>query len=403
MNGVLTKTEILERLALPLGSDPLFISPLLDEEQINDSTINLRLGQHFLLQMPSRLSVVDVFELANQETSTSPIDDGYAKVRVPYGSYFTLHAGQMVRIGSLEYLGMPKDLQGDVTLRHSVASVPIHASVATIQPGYRGIVVLSLHNNGLRPIQLYPGMPLAQLELRQLTRRVDSPKISRYSMSVVPEPIKIHKDKDIQFLGPSVNPLIIGIVSTIAAGRTRAVEHLQGDHGFLVFSLSAHLKDRAFQQGIRPGRAELQDLGNKLRGLYGKAYLAEQLRASRQWLENRHPFIVVDSFKHCDEVKEFQKQDRFYLLGIDAPVEMRRLRAEGRRRPGSEIGPDFYDVDRVDRGIGENIPSHHLEVDEVMRMAFRVIRNDGTLADLHEQLDDFVGEIKSLQARPRSR
>ena len=395
--GVLTETDIRECMTRSLEADPLFISPLLEEESIGDTTVDLRLGQYFLLQKPSRLSVLDPYELANHTHAENFINDGYATVRVPYGSYFTLHAGQTVRIGSLEYIGLPRDLQGDVTLRHSVSSIPIMASVAKIQPGYRGIVVLTLENHGLRPVLLYPGMRIAQLELRWLARQVESPRTSRYFSSVVPESIRLHQDEEIRFLGPFVDPLIIGIVSNVGAGRTEVVDYLTGKYGFIFFTLTSHLKDIARQQGITPDRVHLQELGTKLRELNGNAYLAEQLRKSRRWIENKHPFVVVDSFKHYAEVEEFGKQDRFYLVGISAPVVVRRERVEDRHTHGARDPEQFDLIDRIDRGIIEDVSSHHQQVEKVMVRADEVIHNDGSIQELYKKLDELVKRAKAFE------
>lgn len=391
--GVLTQVEIHEYMSRSLYEDPLFISPLLDGDQIGDTMIDLRLGQHFLIQRPSRLSVLDVFALATQTHIGDPVDEGYTAVRVPFGGFFSLHAGQTVRIGTLEYIGMPCDLQGDVTLRHSVSSIPIMASLAKIQPGYRGIVVFSLENHGLKAIKLYPGMRIAQLELKRLARKVSSPQTSRYFTSIVPEPIRIHKDEDIQYLGPSTDPIIIGIVSTIAAGRTRVVNYLKRQYGFFDYSLANYLKDIAHQQGILVQRVQLQELGNKLRREYGGGFLAKQLRLSRSWIETKHPLVIVDSFKHHKEVEEFWKQDRFYLIGIDAPKEIRKERLADRGSPRDYGADNFDEIDKIDRGLDGDSAEYHLEVDRVLDKAHDTIINDKSITELHIKIDDIVDKI----------
>jgi len=391
--GILTESDISRYMARSLAEDPLFISPILESDQIGSTMIDLRLGQHFLLQKPSQLSVVDVFELATNPYVGESIDEGYDSVRVPYGNFFTLHTGQVVRIGTLEYVGMPAYLQGEVSLRHSMASIPVMASVATIQPGYRGIIVLGLENHGLRPVKLYPGMRIAHMELRHLSTKVLKPKSSRYYSSVVPEPIRIHKDDEIRYLGPSNDPIIFGIVSTIAAGRTRAVNYLRRQYGFMYFSLADHLKDIAHQQGIIPNRAQLQELGNKVRKMYGPSFLAERLRLSRSWIETNHPFIIVDSFKNRAEVREFRKQGRFNLISIDAPEEKREQTLRDRTSPRDYGAEDFEEIDELDRGSFEDTLPYHLEVDKVIKIANEPIINDGSIDDLHIAIDKIVEKL----------
>src|SRR5688572_1337018 len=136
--GVLTKAEAVECMERSFEQDPLFISPF-SETQLQtedsatdfteDSAIDLRVGQYFLIQKPSQLAVLDVVELARNPLGKSMISEGYTTYRVPHGGHFTLHAGQTVRVATLEYLGMPADLHGYVTLRHSLAAVPLMADI----------------------------------------------------------------------------------------------------------------------------------------------------------------------------------------------------------------------------------------------------------------------------------
>jgi dCTP deaminase len=396
MFGVLTANEIWKCLQRPLDEDPLFISPLLDAEiQIGSSTVDLRLGQYYLIQKPSKLSILDVFELDRNPLGNSIIAEGYTTVRVPYGSSFTLHAGQTVRAGTLEYIGMPLDLHGDVTLKHSVAGIPIMADIAKIQPGFRGVVVLSLENRSMQPVSLYPGMRIAQLELRCLSQKLKSLKTSRYFSSIMPKPIRIHEDEEIRYLGPYIDPLIIGIVSEISSGRSTAINYITKKYGFIVFTLSTRLKEIAREEGLTSERSKLQELGNKLRERNGPAYLAEQLRSSRNWIENKHSLVIVDAFKHPAEVEEFQKQRRFYLVGIDAPEERRREWERMRQETGDRRDQIPFDqVDQRDRGLGNEVKLYDLHVSDVLKHANETIHNDGTKEEFYQKLDEMLKRAK---------
>ena len=62
-NAIPSKKEIFEYLHpnLPIERR-LFISPLLDDDQIGDTAIDLRLGHRFLVPKPSKLAMLDVME-----------------------------------------------------------------------------------------------------------------------------------------------------------------------------------------------------------------------------------------------------------------------------------------------------------------------------------------------------
>jgi deoxycytidine triphosphate deaminase len=398
MNGVLTKEDILEYMGRS-SSKKLSISPLLERTQIDNSSVDLRIGQHILVPRSSKLGAVDVVALAFDELSETQMVDCYARVRLTMGNYFTLHSGEQAYISTLEYIGMPDDLQGDVTLRHTFSSAPIMANVAKIKPGFRGVVTLSIINNAPFAIYLYPGMRFAQMELRTLTRSVELSRRSRFLTQTAPPPVQLHKDEDLLRLGPAIEPIIIGIVSTLAAGRTTAITYLQEHHGFAVFRLSDTLKNEALKRGIGTSRRELQDLGNSLREIRGNGFLAQQLRNSPKWLNTRHPYVIVDGFKHPAEVDEFKKQQRFKLIGIDALEAERMRRTFARRRVGEPTNEEqFRELDQIDLGVIGSSNNSRQQVGSILSgLADRdIIMNDGSTDDLNMALDRLVVRIKQL-------
>ena len=242
--GIPTKNEILNYLSPDLPIERrLFISPLLETDQIGDTSINLRLGHRFLVQKPSRMGLLDMVELHNEGESL--LSENYSEHRVPYGHYFTLHPRSSVQIGTLEYLGIPTDLEGMITLRSSISSLPIMANAAQVHPGHRGIISLTLTSNAEFSIKLYPGMRFAELQLRRVLTPIEKPRPSRHHRMTNPLPIALQKDSDLEYLGPVAEPIIVGIVSTIASGRTTAVSHLIERHGFTWFSLAQGFEGRS--------------------------------------------------------------------------------------------------------------------------------------------------------------
>ena len=395
MFGQLNKTEIKQCLSRSINDDPLFISPILETSQIGDSSVDLRIGQSFLIQKPSRNSVLDPYELSIRRYSNQNIQEDYDLIHIPYGSYFTLHAGQSVSIGSLEYIGLPKDLSGLVTLRLSSSSIPVSSNPALIQPGYRGVIVLNLQNNGIRPFLLYPGMRFAQINFTWLARTEMPLNDSRYFATVLPQPGRIQEDSEMRFLGPVTRPLIIGVVSEISSGRSTSLSYLQKNYGFPAFSLTTLLKNIAREEGVSFERSSLQKFGNALRKKYGNAFLAEQLRSSRVWIENKHPVVLVDAFKNLAEYEEFRKQEHFYFLGITAPEANRKNWNKIRRETGArnEI-QTFFAIDEQDLGTKESNSSNSQQVSHLFSKTDEIIDNDGSIEDLYKKLDEMVKNAK---------
>jgi dCTP deaminase len=387
-----TRKEIFEYLNVVRPMEQrLFISPLLDMDQIGDSSIDLRLGQRFSAPQFSRMGVLDIIELHSE--GDGYLAANYIERRVPFGQFFNLHPGKSVQVGTLEYLGIPSDLEGTVTLRASLSSIPILVNTAQVHPGHRGIISLTLTSNANFSVKLYPGMRFAQLRLRHIATPTGPNQPSRYHYITTPIPTELHKDPELEFLGPTREPLIIGIASTIAAGRTTAINHLMERYGFAWFSLGDLLKYEAIKQGIPTLRSSLQDFGKKIREVHGDNYLASKLRTSTKWQMNKNTLVIVDSFKHLAEVEEFRKQKRFILLGIDAPQHMRWQRVKSRRRQGDPTRyEDFEEQDSLDRGISSTA-NHTQETNRILEQAdFRLI-NDTEVSKFVQKLDEIVSKI----------
>jgi dCTP deaminase len=392
LRGIPTKKEIINYLKIerPI-QQRLFISPLLDPDQIGDTSIDLRLGQRFSVPKSSRMGLLDIVELHNE--GESALNENYSESRVPYGQYFTLHPKNSVEVGTLEYLGIPNDLEGTITLRASFSSIPILANTAQVHPGHRGIISLTLTSNANFSVKLFPGLRIAELQLRHIATPIDKYRHSRYHYRTRPLPTELDRDDDLEFLGPMTEPLIIGIVSTIAAGRTTAITHLSERYGFGWYSLGDILKSEAIKQGIPTQRTNLQDFGNRLREVHGDTYLAVKLKTSKKWQANQNNLVIVDSLKNAAEVAEFRKQRRFTLIGIDAPQLLRWERLKKRRRQGDPSEFSEFDAqDKMDRGLS-GLLTHSQQSDDLIKHSDYMIMNDGTFDALITKLDDIVSRI----------
>jgi dCTP deaminase len=387
-HSVLNHDEVLAYLARPLP-DRLFISPLLSEAQVGATSIDLRIGHHFLIPDTSKAGILDVFEHILEEGWSQR--DLYRQVNIRYGMGFNLHPGQSVLVGTLEYIGMPSDLVGYISGRSSPSRLPLITNTATIHPGFRGVITLTITSMAAEPVTLRPGMRVVQLQLQQVAAaKAQSRDMSRYDLAVGPTPSRLYEDSDLAFLGPSIEPMIVGVVSTIGAGRSTAIAHLRDHHGFRVFSLADAIRQEAVQRGRGTDRTVLQELGSSLRETRGDGYLASRLRSSHEWQTSRDPYVVVDSFKHTSEVNEFSRQRHFHLLAIDAPVNIRWQRVSQLRRSGyPSTFEEFQTFDEADRGVNYTQP-HAQQVSRVIGEAKTTIINDGTLEDFYMKLDQMV-------------
>ncbi len=162
--SALSKSSLIKRLT----KKTLVVSPILDPLQLGASSIDLRMGTVVLVARAGAQSHVDPSAYReNKQGDHDSIKNKKQKHEhfdIPFREPFLLHPGSLALVPTFEWLSLPWDLQGIVTARSSWAREGLNIATATIiNPGYKGIITLELANFGEIPIQLYPGLKLAQI------------------------------------------------------------------------------------------------------------------------------------------------------------------------------------------------------------------------------------------------
>lgn len=192
--SALSRKTIAERLA----EGGLVVSPILDAEQLGESSIDLRMGTVVMLARAGAQSHVEpaAYKEQDDHDSIRGKQQKHERFDIPFKRPFLLHPGTLALVPTMEWVKIPNNLQGIVTARSSWAREGLNIATATIvNPGYRGIITLELANFGEIPITLYPGLRLAQIALYELTTPIeDDKKRSQFDMKFEPSAGNIAKD-----------------------------------------------------------------------------------------------------------------------------------------------------------------------------------------------------------------
>ena len=172
----------------------LQIAPLQDRElQIQPASVDLRLGNEFIVYKPGQIACLDPRDPATLTAATET-------VAVAADSAFILHPGEFALGSTVERVAIPRDLVARVDGRSSVGrlAVVVHATAGFIDPGFAGQITLELSNLGRIPVRLYPGMRIAQIVLHQLTSAAERPygseRGSRYQEQIGPQASRLRLD-----------------------------------------------------------------------------------------------------------------------------------------------------------------------------------------------------------------
>jgi len=204
-------------------------------------------------------------------------------------------------------------------------------------------------------------------------------------------------------------PIFFGIVGQIASGKGEVVKILTEQYGFVSFNLSSILHKILEEKGITNfTRADLQDLGDKLRKEEGEGVLAKraikmlnyqcsiinQSNSNNQFSINNSTFvtnyeqdkrIVIEGIRNPAEVKYLRTLPNFKLIAVKAKKSVRFRRLKKRGKPWDpKSWKDFLVVDRRDKGIGQK--GYGQQVGKCVGMADYNIQNNGSIKLLNCQI-----------------
>ena len=182
------------------ADDSLWIDPLLESDQIGETSIDLRLGYDFLVSIQTRSSSIDVSR--KEDPQKRAIASYFQETRRELGEKFILHPSQVVLACSLEYLSIPSNIIADLYSRSSYnrLGLPINSS---IQPGFRGCAPIELFNHGNTPVELVVGARICQIRLYELPEKssyISNTQLRKYYGDVRPRVSAADNDSDIKKL-----------------------------------------------------------------------------------------------------------------------------------------------------------------------------------------------------------
>lgn len=181
--------------------------------------------------------------------------------------------------------------------------------------------------------------------------------------------------------------MILGIAGTLGAGKGTVVEYLK-QKGFAHYSSSGTLKKFVAEKGLVSNRENLSACADELAQQYagGIMHLSHQ-----QALEDGVTDYILEAIHRPSEAA-FVKSIGGFVLGVDADVKTRYERIT-KRQEGEKDNVTFEqflaDSEREDEGKTGGLPN----IKAVIEGADALITNNGTLEELHQQIEDVLDKI----------
>jgi dCTP deaminase len=187
--SIITKKQIVELVK----TGALAFKPGLDQFQLQEHSVDLRLGYTFMLpkmwhMTPKGRESLDIthFDKRNHEY--------FDVIELEQGQYFELLPQEYILVSTLEAIKMPNNLMGVLYPRSSTNRKGMSLDLTgIIDAGYDGQLVLPIRNNTRsQAIRLFPGERLCQVVFEELANEV-APRPSKYHQKDIIEGVLMEK------------------------------------------------------------------------------------------------------------------------------------------------------------------------------------------------------------------
>ncbi|MCX7778972.1 MAG: AAA family ATPase [Patescibacteria group bacterium] len=180
--------------------------------------------------------------------------------------------------------------------------------------------------------------------------------------------------------------LILGITGTFSSGKDTVANYLE-KKGFFHLSLADLVREECQKKNCYYSRDDLVKEANELRKKYGPGILAKMALERIRDKEK----IVISSIRNPGEIEELKKEGRFFLLALEAPIELRYERAKKRGKIDDAVSFEkFKRQEELERKGNE----FQQQLDQVISLAdFRIV-NDSSLEELYKKVEEVLNKIK---------
>ncbi len=139
-----------------------------DPGMIQPASIDLRLGRSFRVFHNHRARAIDLRDPPRNLTEQIVLGDDEP---------FVVHPGEFVLARTEEHVAIPDDIVARIEGKSSLGRLGliVHATAGFVDPGFSGTLTLEVTNLTRIPIELYAGLPIAQLSFMALDAPAERP------------------------------------------------------------------------------------------------------------------------------------------------------------------------------------------------------------------------------------
>lgn len=184
---------------------------------------------------------------------------------------------------------------------------------------------------------------------------------------------------------------VVGVVGRNGSGKDEVVKRLNAKFGVPVTSTGDITREIAKKAGIEPNRENLNNISKEYWSKYGREFYPG--RIAKKIIENEWKIAGWTGIRPPSDVKIIKEflGENFILINIETDTQLRfeRLAKRAEERDAKKY-EDFMKQEKSENEI--------FQLDETVSMANLTIKNNGSLDDLHKEIDKFAQEILRLKS-----
>lgn len=190
--------------------------------------------------------------------------------------------------------------------------------------------------------------------------------------------------------------IIIGITGTIGAGKGAVVDYLTKEKGMAHYSAREFIIEEVKKRKYPIDRDSMTLVANDLRRQYGPSIIAETLYKNAV---AKGKDAVIESIRTLGEVSFLRQQPYFFLLGVDAPIDIRYDRIQ--RRGLETDGVTFEIFKAHDAREMNSTDPYEGNIHGCIALADAVVKNTGSLSELYVAVDRALSSRDAVKPKFR--